>query len=489
LSDVTDNLSVPSVPGLVYDDKSGSWLLPPNKRKPKKLVRPVESVEGEHPYPNIEGKLLDALIADLRPAKGWFRYHKFSEAYDLDFWKPSDLTPIVLRIAVATDRRGLVAISPLDGSDLGRIGFDSPHLIDAFAEASEGALAVRAWVRRWTIDDFSEGTWRQIHLADVVVSLGEPDAVHAAVAEFFAERGRRLVAPARESRFGPRLEPPYTEAVGQSPARLQEASRIARLPFDASSLLAIYGQSIDPVGLTAPVPGEVVEVDGERTHYVALSEVSWRDSSSANSIRSSKATGLDVYAAVHERTAAWAPIARGADGTIGAVDGEVHGPLRVGHIRKGWGLGRSPLVMFDAQGSTWYFGIEQLSSISEDGLGWWWSAPVFSGTIPGARRGSEHVALLEARARAAASARSYSTRAREFGFEPDDVVLFDPWSVFERDHWTCQVCGKPVDRSVAWPDPASATLDHRVPVARRGRHSLDNAQTAHWSCNLVKGDR
>ena len=61
--------------------------------------------------------------------------------------------------------------------------------------------------------------------------------------------------------------------------------------------------------------------------------------------------------------------------------------------------------------------------------------------------------------------------------------------VFDRDEWRCQVCKEPVDQTLRWPDPLSATLDHVVPLSRGGRHAPDNVQLAHFICNVRKGAR
>lgn len=61
--------------------------------------------------------------------------------------------------------------------------------------------------------------------------------------------------------------------------------------------------------------------------------------------------------------------------------------------------------------------------------------------------------------------------------------------IYERDGWTCQLCGDEVDRTAAVPDPLSATLDHIVPLAKGGTHEPSNVQLAHFLCNSVKGDR
>lgn len=53
----------------------------------------------------------------------------------------------------------------------------------------------------------------------------------------------------------------------------------------------------------------------------------------------------------------------------------------------------------------------------------------------------------------------------------------------------CAICGKPVDRSLKYPDPWSATVDHIIPVAKGGHPSdIDNLQLAHFRCNRLKSD-
>jgi 5-methylcytosine-specific restriction endonuclease McrA len=66
----------------------------------------------------------------------------------------------------------------------------------------------------------------------------------------------------------------------------------------------------------------------------------------------------------------------------------------------------------------------------------------------------------------------------------------DVWrsKVYERDHWHCQLCNKPVRRDKPVPHPLAPTLDHIVPLARGGEHSYANVQLAHFICNAVKSD-
>ncbi len=54
----------------------------------------------------------------------------------------------------------------------------------------------------------------------------------------------------------------------------------------------------------------------------------------------------------------------------------------------------------------------------------------------------------------------------------------------------CGICGKPVDKTLKYPDPWSATVDHIIPVSRGGHPtSMSNLQLAHFRCNRLKSDK
>lgn len=54
----------------------------------------------------------------------------------------------------------------------------------------------------------------------------------------------------------------------------------------------------------------------------------------------------------------------------------------------------------------------------------------------------------------------------------------------------CQICGGLIDKSLKFPHPLSASVDHIVPVAKGGHpSSMDNLQLAHLICNQVKGTK
>ena len=53
----------------------------------------------------------------------------------------------------------------------------------------------------------------------------------------------------------------------------------------------------------------------------------------------------------------------------------------------------------------------------------------------------------------------------------------------------CGICGKPVDKSLKYPHPLSACVDHIIPIAKGGHPSdIENMQLAHWCCNRAKSD-
>jgi hypothetical protein len=64
---------------------------------------------------------------------------------------------------------------------------------------------------------------------------------------------------------------------------------------------------------------------------------------------------------------------------------------------------------------------------------------------------------------------------------------FSCLDVYAHDGWICGLCSRPVNPEYAWPSPFSASLDHIIPVALGGPHTLDNVQLAHLRCNIRKG--
>lgn len=66
---------------------------------------------------------------------------------------------------------------------------------------------------------------------------------------------------------------------------------------------------------------------------------------------------------------------------------------------------------------------------------------------------------------------------------------FDPLEIFERDGWRCGICKRKVGRTLEYPHPRSASLDHIVPIVDGGEHTRANTQCAHLECNLRRQHR
>lgn len=79
-------------------------------------------------------------------------------------------------------------------------------------------------------------------------------------------------------------------------------------------------------------------------------------------------------------------------------------------------------------------------------------------------------------------ARDRRARERSAFVEKVDIRV-----LFERDQGICQLCKAPVDTTLSALDPRGATVDHRLALARGGKHSYANCQLAHLVCNLRKG--
>jgi 5-methylcytosine-specific restriction endonuclease McrA len=76
-------------------------------------------------------------------------------------------------------------------------------------------------------------------------------------------------------------------------------------------------------------------------------------------------------------------------------------------------------------------------------------------------------------------------KARMRGVDAESV---DPFKVFDRDNWTCQICGVKTPRKLRGTyEPNAPELDHIVPLAADGSHTYDNVQCTCRACNGAKG--
>ncbi len=78
----------------------------------------------------------------------------------------------------------------------------------------------------------------------------------------------------------------------------------------------------------------------------------------------------------------------------------------------------------------------------------------------------------------------------------DDHEAVNRLVVAERDGWTCQLCGDPIDPNRTYRDPATGrpdpwylNVDHIVSLARGGEHSYANCQASHARCNQRKSNK
>ena len=70
--------------------------------------------------------------------------------------------------------------------------------------------------------------------------------------------------------------------------------------------------------------------------------------------------------------------------------------------------------------------------------------------------------------------------------DADHSITID--KLYERDRGICGICGKPVDMSADSNSNEYGSIDHIVPLAKGGKHTWDNVQLAHRSCNSEKRD-
>ena len=85
---------------------------------------------------------------------------------------------------------------------------------------------------------------------------------------------------------------------------------------------------------------------------------------------------------------------------------------------------------------------------------------------------------------------SFRHRALKYGCDYDPSVTLR--KLIKRDGLRCRLCGEmcdPNDRSWSeWSGPKSPSIDHIIPMSKKGGHTWDNVQVAHIICNSEKGD-
>lgn len=69
--------------------------------------------------------------------------------------------------------------------------------------------------------------------------------------------------------------------------------------------------------------------------------------------------------------------------------------------------------------------------------------------------------------------------------EKETIRILD---VYERDNWTCYICGVKVIKSSNYRKDM-ATIDHVIPLSKGGSHTYENVKTCCHSCNSKKRDK
>lgn len=62
-------------------------------------------------------------------------------------------------------------------------------------------------------------------------------------------------------------------------------------------------------------------------------------------------------------------------------------------------------------------------------------------------------------------------------------VKYSRSDIFERDRWTCHLCGLFIDPTLSGKLPWGVTIDHRIPISRGGADTPENVAAAHRTCN------
>ena len=70
-----------------------------------------------------------------------------------------------------------------------------------------------------------------------------------------------------------------------------------------------------------------------------------------------------------------------------------------------------------------------------------------------------------------------------------DIRFFRRSDIYKRDGWQCQICLKPIDPSLRFPNPKCASIDHIIPVSMGGTNRPENLQASHLRCNVSLGNR
>lgn len=82
-----------------------------------------------------------------------------------------------------------------------------------------------------------------------------------------------------------------------------------------------------------------------------------------------------------------------------------------------------------------------------------------------------------------------NNRTRRARINSVPSIYYNDKDIFVRDGWVCGICGETVDENLIYPNPLSASIDHILPLSKRGCDTPDNVQLAHLICNSIKRDQ
>jgi hypothetical protein len=75
------------------------------------------------------------------------------------------------------------------------------------------------------------------------------------------------------------------------------------------------------------------------------------------------------------------------------------------------------------------------------------------------------------------------------GYERERLSASVTNAVYQLNGYVCHLCGRPIDRSLKFPDSFSRSIDHLIPVSLGGSDSFDNLLPAHLGCNIARSNR
>jgi len=234
-----------------------------------------------------------------------------------------------------------------------------------------------------------------------------------------------------------------------------------------------------------PVVGDVLERHGHHTVYTPIAELPYEGTLVEWVMEDAGYPPERTLGAIHLESGAWTSLFVDVEGVLTR--------LHLGQVILGDCMVSShePIQMIAATGApaTIYCNFELFRCVDAEGCDYTWEALAFSpARIDTALWTPEFAQRSEKRDRINRARGAYRARMRALGVDDPEADPVDPHDIYVRDGWKCCICGGRVDPSLSWPDPWVATLDHVRPVSRGGAHAQDNLATAHWVCNLIKGN-